>query len=58
LPNVRTQQILSSMAGIMATVVLLQPAGERCARSQVELQLLHAVYRAGVILKYHCRKTF
>ncbi|XP_046454228.1 uncharacterized protein LOC124201994 [Daphnia pulex] len=32
LQNVRTQQILSSMAGIMAIVVLLQPAGERCDR--------------------------
>ncbi|EFX85810.1 hypothetical protein DAPPUDRAFT_313652 [Daphnia pulex] len=29
LQNVRTQQTLSSMADIMATVVLLQPAGER-----------------------------
>jgi hypothetical protein len=30
-------------------VVLLQPAGERCDRVMVELQLLHAVYRAGAI---------
>jgi hypothetical protein len=30
-------------------VVLLQPAGERCDRVMVELQLLHAVYQAGAI---------
>jgi hypothetical protein len=34
---------------VLVAVVLLQPAGER--GDQVELQLLHAVYVAGVILK-------
>ncbi|EFX62756.1 hypothetical protein DAPPUDRAFT_269778 [Daphnia pulex] len=48
LQNVRTQQSLSSMAGIMATVVSLQPDGERRDLVKLSCSILHAVYRAGL----------
>ncbi len=57
----RNQQILSSMAGIMRTVVLLQPAGERCDLVKLScsccMQFIELVLSWSVI-NCHCRKTF
>jgi hypothetical protein len=49
LQKLRTRQSMELHGCCIINMVSLQPPGERCDPSQVELQLLHAVYQAVVI---------